>query len=495
MPAPELIDSLARVARERTPLGNPGITYARLRCPDCRGQFEFRPSTAHPPAYLTSEFGILSCDCFRYPVVDGIPILLKGRVGVFAFWGGEVEEPGPSVQDIVALIDAGEFHEALLRCLTFAPRIAWVDRLPGWSLWHGERVRRWTSRLVRQRIERMLRSGSDTAEDWFGLFYGRLTTTDPYFLWYYRNRFALPRTLATLTLIERLPGDERPVLDLASGFGPFAHYLTKRDKAPLRVLGLDFNFYMLWGQKRCVAPAASFVCADASRRLPFEDGAFSAALCSDALGWIHDKPIVASELRRCAPGRPVILARVGNGSASPSYREELTPEAYRDLFAHGSPRFFSEQDLVRHYLARSDPFAAPPTEPRFLGKDRWLYFVLEGHGLMSGTMPVDKWPHAVGKLELNPVYRVGQPAPGRLALRFEFPAVWIAYQNADMHAYHADRFEIDAAVLERARRGERDGEIERLVRSFVLIGMPERYLRPRIGEGAPMNASPGSRAA
>ena len=113
----------------------------------------------------------------------------------------------------------------------------------------------------------------------FEFYFGELTATDPSLLHYYRNRFALPRTLAALSILCLVPSSNRPVLDLACGFGPFGHYLTKR-RFPSEVFGVDFNFYLVWGQKHWIAPRGMFVCADANRRLPFIDCAFSAVLCA-----------------------------------------------------------------------------------------------------------------------------------------------------------------------------------------------------------------------
>ena len=99
-----------------------------LCCPDCRGQFEFTPS---PTDGQDARYGILRCRCFRYPVVDGVPILTKDHVGLLSFSSGKIESKGPSVEEVTRLVSEGYGFEALIRCLTFTPRFKFLDRLPG----------------------------------------------------------------------------------------------------------------------------------------------------------------------------------------------------------------------------------------------------------------------------------------------------------------------------------------------------------------------------
>ena len=315
------------------------------------------------------------------------------------------------------------------------------------------------------------------AEHWFEFYFGELTATDPSLLHYYRNRFALPRTLAALSILRLLPSSNRPVLDLACGFGPFGHYLTKR-RIPSAVFGVDFNFYLVWGQKHWIAPRGMFVCADANRRLPFIDGAFSAVLCSDAFIYFRDKPRVLSELNRCAPGKPMILTRVGNKKASPREADALDVEEYMALLALGQPSPFSEHGLVRRYLSRRNPLSSQPADVGDLQWDKWLTFVLNGDSLQDTAIdPDDEWPHGIGELAFNPIFEREVLANGRQHCAFRFPTTWFAYQNGDMYGYHGDRLECAPDVLARARSNRTDAEIEELVQRFILIGLPERYLK------------------
>ena len=47
-----------------------------LCCPFCEGELTFERASENGDE---SEFGVLSCNCDRYPVVAGIPISRKAR--------------------------------------------------------------------------------------------------------------------------------------------------------------------------------------------------------------------------------------------------------------------------------------------------------------------------------------------------------------------------------------------------------------------------------
>lgn len=458
------------------------FTLELLRCPDCRQPFKFTP--AGGDVRRQNDYGLLRCRCYQYPVVDGIPIILKGHVGLLSFWSGEVESRGPHVDELCRLLEKGRGLEALVRCLAFTPRVALLDRLPGWRLWHTGVVPALTRKWVERRLTAMLTRDRPrlSAEDWFEFFFGDLTPTDATLLPVYRNRFVLPRTLAALSLLRLMPSSEKPILDLACGFGPFGHYLTTRRK-PTPVIGVDFNFYLVWGQKHWIAPRGTFLCADATVRLPFADDAFAGTLCSDAFVYFRNKREVLAELTRCAPERPLILTRVGNRISPHEAEAALRPEEYMELFTSGEPRAFSEYALVRHYLARTNPLTSEPTDPAALRWDKWLTFVLNAGGLADAHD--EQWPHAVGDLAVSPLFRRRALPNGRVKLSFHFPSTWFAYQNGDMYGYHGDHIECDPEILISARSQPDQPQVKELIERFILVGLPDRYLKVQLDDTHP----------
>jgi SAM-dependent methyltransferase len=455
-----------------------------LRCPDCEEGFTFAPVKQPQTGGHSGTYGLLQCRCFEYPVLDSVAIITKGQVGILAghgFRAGEFDSTGPAVADVAKLVAEGHGLEALVRCLAFTPRLEFLDRLPGWRLWHTGAVPALGRRWIERRVGRMLAGdhGGLSAEDWFEYFFGNQTATDASLLPYYRNRFVLPRTLAALAVLRTLPSGEKPVLDLACGLGPFGHYLTER-AGPTRVIGLDFNFYLAWGQKHLIAPKGTFVCADA-HRLPFKDDTLAGVLCSDAFGHFRDKARVLDELQRCARKQPVILTRVGNRTAFPKDGDDLDAEGYLKLMPAGHTRVFSEYALLHDYLARRNPLASDATDPEELQWDKWLTFVVNGKHLGDVRIQASgEWPHETGELTFNPVFERVRAGDGQVSCRFEFPTIWFAYQNADMYSYHGHGLKCRSDIEQRARADRRGAEVRELVERFILIGLPKRYLRSQL---------------
>src|SRR5687767_13435271 len=95
----------------------------RLRCPFCGGNLNLA-TTDRVADEL--EYAVLACYCGRYPVVAGIPILKKG----------DIRADGPTIDQVIALIEADQHREALISMLmppspashTLAP--AWIQALP-----------------------------------------------------------------------------------------------------------------------------------------------------------------------------------------------------------------------------------------------------------------------------------------------------------------------------------------------------------------------------
>ena len=431
-----------------------------LRCPACGGDLDLgrRPQ----PDPEVGDCGVLACACSAvFPVLDGVPILRTGSLDRRSIADDLVLAPGPSVASVVSDIEAGHALRALVALLA-APVCPWPLNKVG--TFHRlsllDPLRQAGLALRRRAVRAMLRQrGGLTAEDWLGSFYWHAPEVyDPFNYFFFR--FGTPRHLATLGLMAALPptGDA-PVLDLACGYGHLAHTLSAQGRA---VVGLDQNVHQAWLARHYVAPEAAFVCADASQPLPFADAALGAAVCSDAFHYVRDKPATVGELDRITRGGPVMLPTVGNARVGDPDGHELSPEAYKALFRGWHVRVVTDDGVFERYrrglgpdLSKSDPEA---------DQSKWLAIVatredpgamLQDHGALDG------WPHAAGRLALNPLYnREGS----RHVLRL--PSPWYEAENGRLVEYMP-------AVVDAGDQATPD-----LVERAAFVGLPERYERP-----------------
>jgi len=463
-----------------------------LRCPACGAGFSFsavaagtRGSGAGTQAAGRGHYGVLDCGCSRYPVVDDVPVLMKGPVGIVSHWNDGMIHSGPTSAELVAALDRGETTEVLIDCLAFPRHYPLQGRLSRRHLWPDALGRRAGLAQTRGGLRRLLEreDGRLLAEDVFGFFYSKRSGNNTYLAEYFLNRFVMPRYLSAMALVQRLPAAEDPVLDIACGYGHIEHYLTRRRRSTPAV-GIDFNFYQAWGARRCVAPDAWFVCCDASAPLPFAGGSFSGAVCSDAFMYLPDKASLLSEVERVAPGRPAIFARVGNkavGPPNPRHGGEMLPEQYWDLFGRERTRFFADAALWKDYLARRNPLLREPAALEDMAWEKYLSFVINPQALSAQGEEEGVWPHGIGRLTLNTVIGVTGDHPEALDTEFMYRSVWGAYEDADMMGYTERWGRLDKAQVREALANP-DGEAaQRLVERFVLVGMPDDYVRDRLG--------------
>lgn len=429
---------------------------ARLRCPVCGADLTYEPVAQ--ASDLVGTCGLLRCPCFVYPVLDGVPILMQDRLDHRSIADDRVIVSGPCPTEVAALVAQGEGLRALVDVLS-PPVCPWpLNRVGALRRLSGRGPHAEVGLSLRKRwVHKMLARRRDlTAEDWLAALYWHAPVPfDPFNYFFFR--FGQPRYLATLGLLSVLP-PEGALLDVACGYGHVLHAHTAGGGTGV---GLDQNVHQAWVARHYVAPEAGFVCADADRPLPFRDGAFASALCSDVFHFLRHKAACVGELDRCTGGGPILLASAGNRLVGPAEGDELSPDEYAALLADRHVRIRTHADLVDRYLAGLGPDLSASAPGPEADRAPWLY-VAAAHdaALLCDHGPLGEWPHAAGRLRVNPIYeRHGD------RLVFRFPSPWYAEENHEMEDY------MPASVsLADVPRGE-------LLARCVLIGLPERYVR------------------
>lgn len=475
-------------------------TLLHLRCPFCSGELAVR-HIAREAENRAIQFGTVACKgCSSvYPVVARVLIL-----GTSAEHLASHEETtewalrhGPTLGELCDLLDEGNIvraftlalmpsgkspdllfrrptsgdgrHEPLLSKPVIPVRVQrLIDRHAHYRL----------SVLGQARLARILLAGLDSlsAVEAIELCYGAFSRSE--LSNYFTFRFGQPRHLAALSVASVVTRPEGPLLDLACGAGHLTHYLCATER---RVMGVDRDYLRLFLAANFVAPAADFVCAWADRPLPFPTGVFAGALCSDAFHFFVNKSGCIRELLRVVVERGVIaIARAANANLSPHEGYELTPAGYSQLCGDLPHSLHGEEELTRAYLSKAYPDLRPPASDTGVA-DKWVSMLIARKPELlrpHGGYPA--WPHALGQLGINPIYDVvGVDHAGNLELAFRFPSEHYATEDAAYTRYAPPRAKLPRRVLDAVARGELgagDPELEQLVRSFVLIGMPDRYM-------------------
>jgi SAM-dependent methyltransferase/uncharacterized protein YbaR (Trm112 family) len=451
-----------------------------LLCPHCGAPLSVDP----PPSPGNEiEYAVLTCGCSEFPVVGGIPILMTGRrVSIMQQSTDYILRTGPRIGDLVGYLRAGQNERALLSLLAIPQRL--TDRLLALSDFAPLRMRggvrkladlSWSRGLRRTRAALIDAAAGISARDMLAFFYRRSLDSELYNHFVYL--FGQPRHLAGLSLAGLMPESGKPILDLACGFGHYMHYWGESRRGQ-RVIGLDRNFFQLYVAKSRVAPGGDFVCSEADVKLPFRSQSVCGVFCSDAFHYFLDRWQCAEEMKRLVePGGVIVLSRFGNRRVEPREGYELTENGYAGLFDSLPARLISEEEILNAYLEKRGPSLGRPPDMARLAARKWLSLVASGSETIFRDHPEFKtWPHAAGRLMLNPLYRVVNESPnGDITMEFRYPSKWYEFENSDCARYMPRTAVVPKGILGALESGAWTGELEPLVRQCVVVGMPDRY--------------------
>ncbi|NTU78692.1 MAG: class I SAM-dependent methyltransferase [Chloroflexales bacterium] len=438
-----------------------------LRCPSSGERFSFVGKEG---------YGVLRSSAGRYPVVEGIPILKRGLVG----------NMGRTVADVLKLVEAGRRREALLALILPRPPAVpvlappWVQALPEMrglgrlkTLAHGHALGRWREHAAVS----VLRTSAE-ASAWALLdFYFRGSGMGmPNAYDYFAYRFGLPDFLAALGYAAIIERPRRPLLDLACGFGHITRSLVRR-AAPQPVVAADRVFFTLHLARSWVAPEAHYICCDADVALPFASETFAVAFCADAFHYFGDKATAISELKRLIGAEgTLIMTRLRNALFQGSdIGQPLMPEGYMDLVADRPHRLASDSATLARYLRKQGPALAAQSDLELLCQEKSLSLVVGAAPILRDYDTFAQWPHAEGRLALNPLYTAHHDGSGTVLLQRTFPSQSYEESYANVKSYLPSQVTVAEAVLEELARGERSAAVEELVEQFVALDIPPRY--------------------
>jgi SAM-dependent methyltransferase len=443
--------------------------YELLRCPRCRSPVEGPiPRSLTSAGTSTSDCQVLRCRCSQFPVIAGIPILKNGPFG----------PAGETTEDLAALIERGRHREALAVALApdpFTGAPAWLHRLlAARGIW---RVRDWIQRQAARRLASTLFSHQPevTVAHLLRRYYGRWgmsAETCNYFFY----RFGQPRHLVALSCATLVEPPVTAVLEVGSGCGHITRHLLHRAAGQV-VVGLDRHFFSLYLAKHWIAPEAFFICGDAEGRLPFADGLFSTTLCADAFHYFRDKPAVLAELKRVLIENGLILLVSVRNALVERHGEAEPLRAYRALLGDFPHRMVSDQMVLDRYLSGAGPPLGHAPDLESLEQAPLVTLVATARQeIFRDHQPFDEWPHARGRLGLNPSYRPSAPTSSReVNLRLEFPSAFYEQENTECKLYLPESVTVSLQLWEDLAQGRRTPEVQDLIAHCVLLELPPRY--------------------
>jgi SAM-dependent methyltransferase len=376
-----------------------------LRCPYCAGTFTVTHGTT---PVEDGEYAVLSCYCEQYPVVAGIPVIRKGILGT----------KGETNRSICQFILSGKHQDALLAML-MPPAPPTAELAPTW-LTHLPQIKgigRVRSVLGTPAIHQWIKFAKDfltsgvqgkTAHDYFDFYFLHSGIPKEGYN-YFINRFGQPRQLVALSLMTSIKSPSSSVLDMGCGFGHLTCHLIKRvGHRPL--IAADLNFTRLYVAKNFLAPGAFYVCCDGDTSWPFITQFFSVAYTSDTMYMVTNKVVFSMELQRVVDAHGLIIAAgIRNGLVEPQkypMHMRLPYHAYRGLFESLPHRILANSDVLARYSEKCGPTLSLSSEKNTLDHEPWFSIVAANdEKILVDRERFADWPHAEGRLEVNPLYK------------------------------------------------------------------------------------------
>ncbi len=440
-----------------------------LVCPCCEKRLVLEESHGSD----IGDFGILKCDCYEYPMVSGIPIIVRKKL----------YNSDSSLKDISALIKRKQFREAffdlILSCVKNSPgsdllihSIPWVRKIP--------RVKRVCRRININRRRKSAKEfllrlpKSATAREIIDFYFAYFGNQNRDARDYFYYRFGQPRHLVALSLASTITGTQ-PIIDLACGMGHITRGISNMYPGN-EVIGLDRDYFLLYIAKHFIAPNASFICCDADAPLPFKSSLAAGVLCVNSFHFLSNKELCAKELTRIIhdDGMIAIAALRHSFFKVKTPNIALPPEGYLKLFPEREKILVADREILNDYISCKGPdlsgqlpLADAKKEPLIsiiVSNSRALF---KEHGMFC------KFPHQYGTLSINPLYtrestKDNSGAGETYSLRF--PSEFYRKDNPEMAGYLPETIKIH-----RKPHGI-EAEVPKGASNFcVLMDMPARY--------------------
>ena len=451
------------------------MIFGKLHCPCCGSLLHLEGSTTG--VSQSHGYGVLRCGCYRYPVVEGIPIL----------W--QKSGPADICDAVVAHIDVGNYPAALRGALDRATDIGAVrDR------WFSGRL----IRVLADRLTGFAGSGRKSPPDG-NLFAYLHATKTPTYADYLYQRFANVSLLAAIPLIGVLAqllqedaahsgigqGANPLILDLGCGIG-HSSFLIHALLPGARIVATDYDFGNLLIARRYFAPNADYICIDAEVPLPFASDAFDAVFCMDAFHYLRSKKALVGELARVLSDKAIWLLPHLHNAAGRNISAGIPLDAagYQQCFNGLPHRLLSETSVLKAFFdsggidlgLASGLDASPETDVfSMIGSNQAE--VWRGYPSLDVALAAK-----VGSLmDINPIYAMVQRGD-RLKLHLTWPNRQLEAECRAVENYLPRDKEASAKAIRTIRTGacdtpEKLGELAGLLRAFVLVPLPTGYPR------------------
>lgn len=441
-----------------------------LRCPYCESGLRIVKSVPHN---LTA--GVLSCDCYDYPVVDGIPVIRQ------------IGPPASSRNEASERILNGDIAgaRAWLRGAGRAPAVASPLSLL-------RRMARVPGKLAK--AVGLGKEAESSAPIGAKGFEGHLhATRSTGYAHYLFQRFANPSILGAIpplmVLGQYCVGTPRGrLLELLSGTG-HASAIVRAAYPGIEVVLTDIDFVNLEIARRYLSPGTPALCIDAEGPLPFRSDTFDGLFCMDGLHYVRSKATLLREVDRVVSNRGAwLFAHMHNADGeNVNAGTPLASGAYAARFAFGEYRLHAETAILAEMRDTGGlDLTKPPDPATVAGANSLSLFGARDTSLWRKHSGLDR--QLAGRpelLALNPLYRARREGDDLMAVA-SWPTESLREECTAEGPVLPESICFDAPLLDEiaaTTAGSQPTErVLQLIRQSILVSLPLCYPRTSLQE-------------
>ena len=428
-----------------------------MKCPYCGSDIEIEEVYEESEGEIIN--GLVKCACGEYPILQGILNLKINPLSKYA----------------LELLKEGKIEEALM--LLLGPNVEGV-----WELTEFLQAKQ-LGRLFRKVLLSLLAIwAKQISKRYFkeDLSFCDLLGNNPSQA-YFKHRFSAETLWSVYPFIPLLKRNRKRILDLGCGRG-HASFIISDYVKPEELVCADHTFKSLYVAKKYFVKEAQFICLDGNYPLPFKDHAFDSVFMLDALHYIQTRAQLANELKRVqSPQGLLLLLHLHNsltyniGAGYP-----LTPQTWINLFKGGALEIkaIPERRIVENFLLDNELDLAEEYSQNELNSSNAISIIaskdksfFEVYGNIDKDFLSNK-----NNLAINPIYKMKKEGD-KILLEREFPSEFFRREYPLTEKYLPERCEINKRFVNgRSLCVSDSNEIVDLMRKFVVINIPEKYI-------------------
>jgi ubiquinone/menaquinone biosynthesis C-methylase UbiE/DNA-directed RNA polymerase subunit RPC12/RpoP len=421
-----------------------------MRCPYCGSDFKIKEIYNDNEKEIMD--GYICCECSKNPILDGILIVKNNS----------------SNEYIIDCIKNGEFEKAM--SFSFGE--------------YNNDIWRATKSIENGRFGKIFKKYLlYFVNNYSGIKYKKYVDTNFFcdlgnstFENYLKHRFSSQTFWLLYPFIRPLKTKKERVLDICCGSG-HASFVISKYVNPNELICVDGSFKNLYLTKNYFSNAECIV-IDANQQLPFKDNIFSSILMMDALHYIDARISLVNEFERIIDTEGILLilhvhnALVENMLAG----KPVAPSIWKRLF-NNDVKLLQEKAIIEDFILRDQLNLSKEYSEEELNSSNAISLVRGIDSLQFKNI----WREILdikGNLIINPIYKMKKNGDKILLERI------LPYPFKEVYPLTDKYLPEYCTISEKLLNGgnicisdENKTKIEELMRKFVIINVPEKFIK------------------